>query len=318
MLTNGEGPSSCDECSDDGQHSWWTPLPLQDEGAIRDAILGPLSPLWLSQDGSILALTLWTSWCRLRTFEEHLTVSELIRVSAHCWSDQPLPPPTVRIVQSGEVQASLAARTIFIGAPLPGVRPSPWSDPTESVLLPFSFCDYAAVRSDKKTWLRCIGGCTLLCNCNRPRCHGLDLVDLYKATFPVRQVHGPPALWVALEDEEQHQHDEVGWYASIDEKPGAKSDSEIWMDIMGSILQTEHRVFWEIMAGEATLSSTFENRGWSVATPIDVRTHPAMNLLNPLVMSRILTVIQAGRVSFLWLAPACASFSMACNGTPST
>ena len=61
MLNAFEEGQSYEDHNDSGKLSWWTPLPLQDEVAIRDTILGPLSPLWLSHDGSILALTLWTS-----------------------------------------------------------------------------------------------------------------------------------------------------------------------------------------------------------------------------------------------------------------
>ena len=77
-------------------------------------------------------------------------------------------------------------------------------------------------------------------------------------------------------------------------------------------------IFWEIFSGAAGLTSAFAANGWSVGHPIDILYCPEFDLLNPLFLGLCLGLIFERRIRLLHVGPPCSSFSMACNGCPST
>ena len=78
--------------------------------------------------------------------------------------------------------------------------------------------------------------------------------------------------------------------------------------------QRRWNLFWELFAGEAILSRTFENEGWRTGPPIDIVYTQAFNLLDPGFFMVVLGLILEGWVSVLHLGPPCSSVSMAFNG----
>ena len=41
-----------------------------------------------------------------------------------------------------------------------------------------------------------------------------------------------------------------------------------WHDIIRAVRESRHRVFWEVFAGAAVLTTAFANAGWDVGPPI--------------------------------------------------
>ena len=73
------------------------------------------------------------------------------------------------------------------------------------------------------------------------------------------------------------------------------------------------RIFWEIFAGCAILTSMFIEENWCCGPPIDVLIDASLNLLNPAFVGVILGLILEGRVALLHVGPPCSSFSWAVN-----
>ena len=91
-----------------------------------------------------------------------------------------------------------------------------------------------------------------------------------------------------------------------------------WTSLIASVRMLTTMCFWEIFSGVAGLTSAFMNAGWAVAPPIDILYCADYDLLNPLFLGVCLGLIFERRIRMLHVGPPCSSFSMACNGTPST
>ena len=91
-----------------------------------------------------------------------------------------------------------------------------------------------------------------------------------------------------------------------------------WTSLITSIRLLSTMCFWEIFSGVAGLTSAFMNAGWAVGPPIDILYCADFDLLNPLFLGVCLGLIFERRIRMLHVGPPCSSFSMACNGTPST
>ena len=86
-----------------------------------------------------------------------------------------------------------------------------------------------------------------------------------------------------------------------------------WRELSSLIRSTPGRVCWELFAGTAGLTHAFRNEGWCAAPPVDVITAPAFDLLNPLFLSLVFSIILEGRISVLHLAPPCSAPSQVGN-----
>ena len=71
------------------------------------------------------------------------------------------------------------------------------------------------------------------------------------------------------------------------------------------------KVFWEIFAGCAIMTSCFEAAAWQCGPPIDIEDDPSYNVLNPLFLCVVLGLILEGRIAVLHWGPPCSSFSWA-------
>ena len=84
------------------------------------------------------------------------------------------------------------------------------------------------------------------------------------------------------------------------------------------VRSTGGNLFWELFAGVAILSRTFEDEGWRTGPPIDIVYTEAFNLLDPGFFMVVLGLILEGWVAVLHLGPPCSSFSMAFNRFPAS
>ena len=196
------------------------------------------------------------------------------------------------------------------------MRPTPWLNPFEyAAFEKGDFESYARARRDREWWLGALHGCTLVCTCkDESSCHGHVLIDLFNEVHGDAEPH-EPELWLDLtDDSEAAASDEVALSSSTNDSYVL----EVWSVVVQPILQSDTKVVWEIMAGQAVVSHVFEAAGWLVATPVDANINSAMNILDPRVVAFMLTVIQSGAIALLWLAPPCSTNSMARNGDPST
>ena len=86
-----------------------------------------------------------------------------------------------------------------------------------------------------------------------------------------------------------------------------------WHALIGCIRGLAFPVFWEIFAGACVMTGAFSDAGWQTAPPLDVLIDATMNLLDCNCLYIVVALILEGRIDLLWLAPPCATFSMALN-----
>ena len=86
-----------------------------------------------------------------------------------------------------------------------------------------------------------------------------------------------------------------------------------WERVIKAVRSSPQRIFWEVFAGCAILTSMFLEENWCCGPPIDVLIDPAFNLLDPVFVSIVLGLILEGRVAVLHVGPPCSSFSWAVN-----
>lgn len=85
-----------------------------------------------------------------------------------------------------------------------------------------------------------------------------------------------------------------------------------WAAFAAHIRSFGQRVAWEIFAGAMIITSVFLANGVKIP-PVDITIFNWMNVLFPGFLYVVLGLILEGRFWFVWLAPPCASFSMALN-----
>ena len=87
---------------------------------------------------------------------------------------------------------------------------------------------------------------------------------------------------------------------------------------MADIRSLQRPVFWEVFSGMAVLTACFRRGGVSCATPIDAAANPEFNLLNANWVALVVGILLAHLIDLLHIAPPCASFSWALNGSWAT
>ena len=86
-----------------------------------------------------------------------------------------------------------------------------------------------------------------------------------------------------------------------------------WQRLISQVRAAPQRIFWELFAGCAILTSMFLEQGWCCGPPIDVLADTTYNMLDTFFVSVVIGLILEGRVMLLHLGPPCSSFSWAVN-----
>ena len=66
----------------------------------------------------------------------------------------------------------------------------------------------------------------------------------------------------------------------------------------------------ELSAGCARLSGACLQNGFRIATPVDIKTSPFLDITNPRILSQILDWIRQGLIWFIWLGTPCTNWCM--------
>ena len=124
---------------------------------------------------------------------------------------------------------------------------------------------------------------------------------------PFEQAQGPRS---GLESDLPGRREQDG-VASV--SPPISPWRKEWVSVASRVRRAGGNLFWELFAGVAILSRTFEEEGWRTGPPIDTVYTKAFNLLDPGFFMVVLGLILEGWVSVLHLGPPSSSFSVAFN-----
>ena len=86
-----------------------------------------------------------------------------------------------------------------------------------------------------------------------------------------------------------------------------------WLQFAIHIRSFGTQIALEVFAGTCIISSLFVEWGIPCGPPFEILIFPWMDLLNPSFLCLLVGLVLEGRFWFLWLAPPCSTFSMACN-----
>ena len=91
---------------------------------------------------------------------------------------------------------------------------------------------------------------------------------------------------------------------------------ECWNALIAAVRGLPFPGFWEIFCGVAVMTNAFHDAGWPCAPPVDIMCNSRFNVLEPLFLYIVVSLLLEGRIRVLWLGPPCSSFSMALNRFP--
>ena len=131
--------------------------------------------------------------------------------------------------------------------------------------------------------------------------------------------------FVETEDIDYDEH----WYAATDDHAGLLKEQTIdvpaqvpwpasWIDLVQRIRALQGPTFWEIFSGSARLTAAFMNEGLECGPPLDAIYSSDFDLLNYMFVAVVVGLLAAHLVDLLHLAPPCATFSVALNGSEAT
>lgn len=211
-------------------------------------------------------------------------------------------PHSLHHCNQDELSAALRPGHIFIGQPVHEFVPSPWVSPFElfedATFEGADFESYACKRSEKRKWLAPLAGRTLVCTCRRGNaCHGWVILRMFDETMPSVQPLGTDPRPAPLE-----AHNCAHGAARVS-PVNEEIISDVWGTVETFVRDCPVKVFWEVFAGSAVLTEAFARSGWVTAPPVDICINRVMDIMNPTVMSKVLSFILEGRVALLWLSP---------------
>ena len=221
-----------------------------------------------------------------------------------------------------------------------GLKPSVWCNPFKFLRLSQSpkaaYKRLCLLRPDLLVFLAPLGAASVLvCDCRDDTCscHAGVLVLLvrqFSTQKVVEREMSQPEEIVCGECDPEEPDDELvvppsegAAQMGVNETlrgvavPGSVGFPTMWEAMVDEVRSAPQRVFWEIFAGCAVLTSMFLEEGWCCGPPVDVSFDESFNLLNPAFVGVLLGLIFEGRVALLHVAPPCSSFSWAVNKFPS-
>ena len=216
------------------------------------------------------------------------------------------------------------------------MKPSVWLNPFEFIACEGSpldaYYEVALLRPDLYNWLAPLASAhVLVCDCLSEDCicHArvlLRLLNMFGSYSKSGDVIEEDAEMVCPECEPEETSDDkvvvpTGVMDLNETIRGSLESSvsrnvgypESWQSLISSIRGAPQRIFWEMFAGCAILTSMFLEQGWVCGPPIDVVKDPTYNLLDAFFVSVVIGLILEGRVMLLHLGPPCSSFSWAVN-----
>ena len=91
-----------------------------------------------------------------------------------------------------------------------------------------------------------------------------------------------------------------------------------WTSLVRRIRELRGPTFWELFSGSAHLTAAFLDEGIGCGPPLDALHNSDYDLLNYLFVAVVVGLLAAHLVDLLHLAPPCATFSIALNGSAAT
>ena len=206
--------------------------------------------------------------------------------------------------------------------------------------LPVSgYREYACSRADAQVWLGHLQGNTLVCDCElvgAEECHAAVLGEMVAQWCPEREQFAgdhpcDEELFDALPEDDPSltvRDKEFGWAPAVEVGGDAQRQwceslrgapasglhfTQEWKRYAAHIRSFGCKLALEVFAGTCFITSILAEWGIPVAPPVEILIFEWMDLLNPMFVYLLIGLILEGRFWFLWLAPPCSTFSMACN-----
>ena len=297
--------------------------------------MGEASDLWALSPQ--IALALWTS---LPSGNLEITI---LRQALGSLMD--LGPPQfcisvgLKVLPLHRFKPPLPIGCVYVGAGCSnfGVKPSAWLNPYDFVgggVPPVdAYLRLAKMRPDIGSWLSPLGRASaLICDCTGDgcKCHAKALLKLLinfgqnknAIAFKRKAYEESPRVAGNEEPANVEEEEDVSSFEINETVRGLRVQTSVgyptkWHSVIEEVRNAGRRIFWEIFAGCAILTSMFLECGWCCGPPIDVLFDSSFNLLNPAFVGLILGLIFEGRVALLHVGPPCSSFSWAVNKWPS-
>ena len=288
--------------------------------------MGEQAILWKSHP--TVALCLWVSIpsgsVEIDVFRRALVLSSGILEQKLCVS------PMLKVLSLHRFCPPLPIGCIYVGVGSSefGLKPSVW-------LNPFSFFEmhdvslklylsFSRMRPDLRNWLAPLAKASaLVCDCKSHvcHCHASLLIDLLvELSDPVSSNADPECCDDRDCPTVEPQEAESDVVVSMGQVPVNETTRgnniplnvghpSSWTEIIEEVRASPQRIFWEIFAGCAILTSMLLERNWCCGPPIDVVIDSSFNLLNPAFLSVLLGLVFEGRVALLHVGLPCSSFS---------
>ena len=219
------------------------------------------------------------------------------------------------------------------------IKPSVWLNPCDFIACNGSpldaYYEIALLRPDLQHWLAALASVqVLVCDCPSEdcSCHArvlLRLLHMFGAPSQSAKTSCGDDEMLCPECEPEEADDDIligsTSVSDINETIRGSLESSVsrgvgypesWQKLIFRVRSAPQRIFWELFAGCAILTSMFLEQGWCCGPPIDVMADATYNLLDAFFVSVVIGLILEGRVMLLHLGPPCSSFSWAVNRWP--
>ena len=233
---------------------------------------------------------------------------------------------TARVVSVDSIAHPWPADVVYVGhgSFIHSRLASPWGNPycqqDELVCRADGFYAYLWDRADLAWLLGPLVGKTLACHCKEGKCHAHILADAICALFPQPCTPSPPTRISTplVCDTGKFSSSRIIHYGgtlSVDITDVGLNDIVLssmgkrlawcneWVVWVRCIRAEEKGVFLEIFGGSGPLTKAFSMEGWSCAPPVDAASVESFNVLNPLFLSIIVSLVLEGRFMVVGMTP---------------
>ena len=303
---------------------------------LRQTLCSLNSPLWLTDDGKLVALCLVASIPSGVDDVVDIRSEILGNLVGDGWCQKSFTITIVDHPPDVSMSSHHGARVIYVGHPRGTLQCTPWVNSCSMGTIKahdsgtFDFVKYCSMRADCDEWIIPLFGCHLVCSCSFVglKCHARYLQHLCveKVKHDANNYnHGDQGSRPCCQNNDYYYddtHDEVdhpGRITDLDETligespPRHVNWPESWTHLVHDLRMLPNKAFWELFSGSARATAGFSDAGWSCGRPVDVADDASFNLLDPAFLAIVIVLIWDGLIAVLWLGPPCSSFSMAVN-----